>query len=320
KISEAIEVAAKSSAEVFAHGDLKGVVGALAAVGNSLNGDHTYELLAYRTEEWRGKPRTVSRESVVEMDKATKPRTFGNLDPETGRVLITPRGPDPVLYGIRGEDPHTLLKAAGIVRSEEPVERWVIFRTNQGTDSHLRWIESPGEVKPYRAVAFRAVVHGEPRTIAGGHVIFRVLFKGVVFHCAAYEPTGGFRMVARSLIPGDLVEVYGGIRPVDGLLTVNLEKLRIVKLARNVELRNPACPRCSSRMKSMVRGKGFRCKRCGFRNPKARKLELELPRGLKPGLYIPPPRAHRHLTKPLSRYGLEKRCIEYGLIEPWHSP
>ena len=319
-VGYALEVAGRCGVEVFAYGDFRGVVGAMAAVGEELTGDHTYELLTYRVVEYRGKPRMVSEESVAEMDRATRPRTFDNLDPETGRVLITPRGPDPVLYGIRGEDPYTLLEAMKIVKVGEPIERWVIFRSNQGTDSHLRWIDEPGEVKPYRAVAFRAVVYSKPYTIPGGHVIFRVSFKGEVFDCAAYEPTGGFRDIARKLIPGDVVEVYGGVRPLDNGLTVNLEKLRIVELAKKVEYRNPKCPKCLSTMKSMGRGKGFRCRKCGFRDPKARKLEVELPRDVKPGLYIPPPRAHRHLTKPYSRYGQEKKGMNYGFVEPWHMP
>lgn len=319
-LNYALNVAGRCGVEVFAYGDLRGVVGALAAIGEELTGDHTYELLTYRFPDYRGKPRMVSERSVVEMDKATRPKTFNNIDAETGRVLITPRGPDPVLYGIRGEEPYTLLKAMKMVEVGEPIERWVIFRSNQGTDSHLKWIDKPEEVKPYRAVAFRAVVCGKPYTIPGGHVIFKVSFKEGVFDCAAYEPTGGFREVVRKLIPGDVVDVYGGVRPLNNGLTVNLEKLRIVELTRKVVYKNPKCPKCVSTMESMGRGKGFRCRRCGFRDPKACKVEVELPRGIKPGLYIPPPRAHRHLTKPYSRYGQEKSGVKYGFVEPWHMP
>ena len=37
------------------------------------------------------------------MDKQTQPYTFNNVDIAKGRVIITPRGPDPILLGIRGE-------------------------------------------------------------------------------------------------------------------------------------------------------------------------------------------------------------------------
>jgi len=33
---------------------------------------------------------------------------------------------------------------------------------------------------------------------------------------------------------------------------------------------------------------------------------VKAPRDVRPGLYLPPPRSQRHLTKPLRRYGLEK--------------
>jgi len=316
----ALKTASKCGVEVFSSKSLKGVIGALAAIGEELRDDYTYELLTYRTINYRGTPRVVSAESVVLMDKITSPMTFNNLDYETGRILITPRGPDPVLYGIRGEEPTVLLKAMKIVEVHEPIERWVIFRTNQGTDAHLKWVEDPREVKPYRAVAFKAVVCGKPYVIPGGHVIFKVAFKGEVFDCAAYEPTGGFREVVKKLIPGDVVEVYGGVRPLNDVLTINLEKVRVVSLAREVKCLNPKCPRCNSTMKSMGRAKGFKCEKCGFKDSNAHKLEFEIPRSIKPGLYIPPPRAQRHLTKPSSRYGLEKKNARYELIEPWHMP
>ncbi len=74
-------------------------------------------------------------------------------------------------------------------------------------------------------------------------------------------------------------------------------------------------------MESMGWEKGFRCRRCGLRDRRSRKLTVEAERLLKPGLYMPPPRAHRHLTKPLERYGREKRAYEPGdLFEPWHWP
>ena len=104
-------------------------------------------------------------------------------------------------------------------------------------------------------------------------------------------------------------------------LTVNLEKIRVLELARKVVLRNPVCSVCGKRLESMGVDKGFRCKRCGRRFVDAEKVEVEVERGLKVGLYVTSVRSQRHLTKPLSRYGLEKHGepVE-GLIEDWHSP
>jgi tRNA(Ile2)-agmatinylcytidine synthase len=73
----------------------------------------------------------------------------------------------------------------------------------------------------------------------------------------------------------------------------------------------------------MGRNKGYRCKKCGHRDKKAVKITRPIIRGITEELYMPPPRAHRHLTKPLSRYGIEKRPKEpysdttqfWGIVE-----
>ncbi len=72
------------------------------------------------------------------MDKQTQPYTFNNVDLKKSRVIITPRGPDPILFGIRGETAEIVKKAFELVKPLEPIERWVIFRSNQGTDAHLK--------------------------------------------------------------------------------------------------------------------------------------------------------------------------------------
>jgi len=300
----------------------RGLIGALAAVGGLHEGDYTFELIAYRRPENRGKRRRIVRESVVFMDKKTFPQTFNNIDNETGRILITPRGPDPILYGIRGESPESVLKAHGLVKSLEEVERWVIFRTNQGTDSHLTMVGVISEIQPYQPVIARGWVNSSPRTIPGGHVIFSLRDESGEVDCAAYEPTGRFRDIARNLIPGDYIQVFGGVRPPTGSFkkTVNLEKMLVLKPQPKFMVVNPQCPLCSKRMKSMGRGKGFRCEKCGIRFPSSSKVTVSVPRTVKSGLYIPPPRAHRHLTKPFSRYGYEKNggpCQPRGA---WHYP
>ncbi len=298
----------------------RGLVGALAAIGELLTNDHTYELLAYRLPENRGKPRAVDPRSVAEMDETTKPFTFNNYDEETKRVLITPRGPDPVLLGVRGEGPDVVLRAFKMLKLGEPVERWVIFRTNQGTDAHLvrRTVR---ELRPHLPAVVRGRVASVPKMLPGGHVVFRLADGTGEVDCAAYRPSGRLAKVALALWPGDLVEAAGGVKlGPQGQLTLNLEKLRVLELAEKLLPQNPRCPRCGKRMKSMGAGKGFRCPRCGHRDPEARKEWVRVPRDIRPGLYLPPPRSQRHLTKPLRRYGLEK----YGPPGPprgeWHWP
>jgi tRNA(Ile2)-agmatinylcytidine synthase len=62
-------------------------------------------------------------------------------------------------------------------------------------------------------------------------------------------------------------------------------------------------------MESMGRVKGYRCRRCGYRDPRASKISVKLARKIpEGGIYKPPLRNMKHLTKPLSRIGLEKIC------------
>jgi len=166
-------------------------------------------------------------------------------------------------------------------------------------------------------------VASNPRIVPRRHIIFSLKDESGKVDCAAYEPTGALRKVARKLIVGDYVEVYGGVRAPSSAhpLTVNLEKIRVLKLAPKILYQNPACPKCSKRMKSMGKDKGFRCEKCGFKDPNATKVEVRVKRNLKRGLYVTSPRSQRHLTKPLRRYGLEKRRgTAVKLVDKWHFP
>lgn len=300
----------------------RGIIGALAAVGGLQTGDHTYEFLSYRTPEHRGTLRDVDPVSVRRMDEASCGSTFNNIDPETERVLITPGGPDPVLVGVRGEDPESV-REAGLMVTSEPVERWVLFRANQGTDAHLGEPVTIDRLRINAPGVVEGGVSSMPETIRGGHVFFELADSERRVNCAAYEPTGSFRDVVRGLTIGDRVRAFGGVREgkLSDDLTLNLEKMDILDLVPDLHSVNPSCPDCGGGMESMGRGKGFRCRRCGFRGREMEKTEVERERHLETGLHIPPPRAQRHLTKPTVRYGKEKRGSPRGeLIEPWHWP
>src|SRR4030067_2172014 len=129
------------------------------------------------------------------MDRLTQPYTFNNVDLEKRRVIITPRGPDPILLGIRGETPETVKKAFKMVNSLEPVERWVIFRTNQGTDAHLSRASTLNELKPYRSVIARGVVSRNQQVVPVRHVIFSIKDSKSEVDCAAYERTAALAEV-----------------------------------------------------------------------------------------------------------------------------
>jgi tRNA(Ile2)-agmatinylcytidine synthase len=279
----------------------RGIVGALAAIGHPLDRDWTFELVAYRTPENRGRPRRVDPASVARMDRETQPKTFDNLDSTTGEIRITPHTPCPVLYGIRGETPEAVRRAHGLVRALEPVERVVIYKTNQGTDEHLRRAKI-SEIKPLWSVSVRGTVSAPPRVIPGGHVIFSIRDRTGEIDCAAYEPTRQFREVVKRLIRGDRVVTHGGVKKKPGLpLTLNLEKIEILHLAPKLVRRNPRCPGCGKRMKSEGRGKGYSCKRCGSTAPPSSVEISEVERGIGTGKFEVPPRARRHLARPLVR-------------------
>jgi tRNA(Ile2)-agmatinylcytidine synthase len=322
-LKEALQLIKKFEAEAVGFKKARGIIGSLAAIGETLQGDHTYEILAYRIPENYGLKRKVDSASIFEMDKVTAPYTFNNVDPEKGRIIIAPRGPDPILFGIRGETPETVKKAFEIVKPLEPVERWAIFRTNQGTDAHLKRLEKLSQVKPYSPVIARGIVSANPKIIPLRHVVFSIKDETRQVDCAAYEPTGALRKIARKLIVGDYVEIYGGVRKPskNNPLTINLEKIRLLKLAPKTVYQNPICPKCGKRLKSMGKNKGLRCDKCGSRYLNLRKVEVKFKREIRTGLYITSTRSQRHLTKPFRRYGMEKRhTTARKLIEDWHFP
>jgi tRNA(Ile2)-agmatinylcytidine synthase len=168
----------------------RGLIGALGAIGEKLECDHTYELISYREIKNLGKKRDVDKKAIFKMDELTKPFTFNNVDLEKKRVIITPRGPDPILFGIRGESAQIVKKAFLLVKSFEKTERWVIFRSNQGTDAHLKKVEKLSQIQPYKSVVVKGTVSNNPRIIPLRHVIFSIKDKSGEVDCAAYEPTG----------------------------------------------------------------------------------------------------------------------------------
>jgi tRNA(Ile2)-agmatinylcytidine synthase len=284
----------------------RGIIGALAAIGGTLTGDHTYELLTYRTKENRGLPRKVDEGTVKDMDLKYQKNTFNNLDLDKKNILITPRGPDPVLYGIRGETAKDVHMASMMLKTSEPIERWVIFVSNQGTDAHLTFTKKISDLKTNQPGIIQCKVGKKPEIIRGGHVIFSVHDNSGEIDCAAYEPTGDFRKIVKELIPGDLVIAYGGINLTDKGKTLNLEKISVINLVEDVTYINPTCPKCGSRMESMGKEAGYRCKKCGYRDKTIEKERIVKDRKIGNGLYVVPPNAQRHLTKPLKRYGKEK--------------
>src|SRR5437899_4188160 len=172
----------------------------------------------------------------MEMNSKMGDSTFNNLDPDTGRILVAPHGPDPVLFGVRGEDPWSVAEAFKMIRPNEPVERATLFKTNQGTDAHFsrsRWIR---ELQAAQSGNITGEVMTHPVSNLGGHVFFRLSDSSGEVDCAAYEPTGPFRNEALSLFHGDHIKAYGGVGSgPSGGLTFNLEKFKVVDRVEGTE-------------------------------------------------------------------------------------
>lgn len=280
----------------------RGLIGALAACGAMLNlekWDHTFEYLAYRRKENWGTPRFVDKASLFEADWQTYPETWDTVDLTNKLVVCVSHSADPVLFGIRGNNPEAVIRAVSMIRAE-PIERFVVYRTNQGTDMHLLSAAEFTEIRDMHSYKVEGKVSTVPETISGGHVFFSIQdYKGDELNCAAFEPTKNFRDLIRKLMPGDSLILSGSVMS----KTLNIEKMEIKALSPFYVEENPKCPKCGKHMKSAGQGQGFRCKKCG--TSATSKIRSEIKRTLEPGLYEVPPCARRHLAKPLVRENIQ---------------
>lgn len=318
---KAQKIAQESNVKYFTFGNGQGLVGSLAAIGCLLDGDHTFEAIAYRKQENCGKPRIVDESKVVQYSNETYPKTFNNYDFDHRRVLITPHGPDPVFCGIRGEDPETVVSCLSKIGPEEKLDGYMVYRSNQGTNMHLQNELRFDAIKAYTSGFLKCTVVSDPYTMQGGHVLFTVQNSGQIMLAAVYEPTGLVK-VAMQLAREDIIEIGCGVRKATSKhpKALNIEYLSVFGLAPVYDIQNPGCKKCGKRMKSEGKGKGFQCDRCKYKDSAATKNMVPRARTLKEGLYIPTPKAHRHLTKPWQRYGLEKsgfNCLQQKMHRDW---
>ena len=316
-VREAYKLAEKVGARLYGYKNKRGVIGALASIGETLTQDHTYELLAYRKEVNWGKKRNINPETVIQMDKKIKD-VFFNYDYEENTVCIAPHTVCPVLVGIRGERALSVKEALTLIDTGEPVFKYLIFRTNQHTSFHFEKVASISEIVDYSSVIVEGEVVKPPRTIEGGHIFFEIENKGRI-HCAAFEPTKKFRDIVRNLITGDWIRVYGGVKPPESekeVRCLNVERLDILELKTHAYA-NPKCPCCGKSMTSKGRGQGFMCRKC--KTKKQEKDRIEIKRNLSPGVYEPPPSAWRHLYKMTARTG-SNTGENITLIHGWIGP
>ena len=69
KLDDALRLLARFGGEAVGFKRGRGIIDGLAAVGETLEGDHTFEIIAYRTPENRGTLRRLDNASIVEMNE-----------------------------------------------------------------------------------------------------------------------------------------------------------------------------------------------------------------------------------------------------------
>ncbi|MGZ4883824.1 MAG: TiaS agmantine-binding domain-containing protein [Halobacteriota archaeon] len=293
RISDATALIDKHSLDFLSFKKGRGLIGALAAIGAVLSQESTFELIAYRFQGNFGEKRYVNTCSVKFADLTTYPYTWDTVDRKNKQVIFAPHSPDPILYGIRGGDPYQILNAHRNIISE-PFEHLTLFKTNQGTDAHVRNAQIR-DLKEGCSYIVTATITNEPQTAAGGHTFFEVEDDSGTLKCAAFEPTKQFRLTVRKLRLDDAVIIQGSY--IDNCL--HLEKLQIVSLSDLYTKTNPLC--CKKSMKSLGHKQGYRCVKCKTIQRVPYVIKTPERRGVKVGAYEVTPSARRHLAEPLIR-------------------
>ncbi len=304
----------KDNLELFYMGNGQGLIGAISAIGYEFS-DHTFELLSYRKKAHFGKERKLDKKSVITMQRKLKD-IFNSFDSQENRVLITPHGPDPVFYGLRGENPKCVIDASQMIQTSEKLDGYLVFKTNQGTADHLKNKINVSELQPYTSGVVEGLVITKPRMETGGHVFFSLYVDRCCINCAVYKPTK-ITKIAQYLIAGDKIRVGGGIRKSTKKhpRILNVEFIKILKLEKNFKHVNPICKNCNKKMKSKGKNQGFQCIKCSRKSHK-KSIQI-IPRKIKPILYLPSSSAHRHLTRPKQRIGKRNLDTIFDKRIPW---
>ena len=274
----------------------RGIYGAACSIawtGSSSkpNGiSHTWELIGYREKEKWGSKRDISVSSVHEIGHLDGVFSCHDSD---GKVAMVPNSPCPVLWGFRGTEHKTLIDNFDNLGPEKPL-RWILYKTNQATDDHLRTMEIT-DISDGDSVWLEVEVSSKPNVIKGGHRFFKVSdSQGATVKCAAFEPSKTFRHAIDSLEVGDILIICGSFKND----TINLEKIRILELAKRFsKSANPVCD-CGRRTHSSGKGMRYRCKVCGKKYDRPEMVEVTP--DLELGWYGPPASARRHLITPVS--------------------
>jgi tRNA(Ile2)-agmatinylcytidine synthase len=274
----------------------RGVFGAacsLAWSGSSVKANgisHTWELIGYRNQDNWGTKRNIDVSAVQKVSNIKTVFSCTDLD---GKVAMVPNSPCPVLWGFRGTNEDILIQNFEKLGPEIP-SRWLLYKTNQATDDHLRYKEI-SEIEDGDSVSIDVSVNSKSSIIKGGHRFFEVKDKfNQIANCAAFEPTKNFRHIVDKLEIGDSLIICGSVN--NG--TINLEKLSILELVpRFLKPANPLCE-CGQRTHSSGKDSYYRCKSCSKKYDRPEKIEVSSDLELK--WYEPPTSSRRHLSTPIS--------------------
>ena len=254
----------------------QGKIGAAAAVAWDKK-FFTFEAIAWRTLQNTGDSiiRQIDDSILEEIDLMKE--TFMSRDSRTGNSLIAPRGPCPVLFGVRTRDSQSASKAAiSLLNSTDTEENsgFRVFITNQASDDHL-------------GQDMISVVE-EIKVLSRGAVNILCSDKKLM----AFAESGEIKLLAQWLKPGDKIQ-FNGLYSEDN--TIHLERLKIINSEPNKK--RPLCRDCNVTMKSMGKNQSVRCPKC---KSKSDELWIEIKR-LPPFLnwVQAPVNSRRHLSKPL---------------------
>jgi tRNA(Ile2)-agmatinylcytidine synthase len=275
----------------------RSIIGSLAALCFEDTNDYTFELITYRLPKNLTKIRLVDVNQVEYLQSEFEKEIFSCFDNQERRELIAPSGPDPVLYGIRGEKPYFLIKFMNKLRSE-PVESYTIFQTNQATNHHV--LDGNNSLRNYSVFSGVIEIYGEIQEIQGGHVKLKARYNNVLLEIIAFEPTKTLPKVLRESIIGDIYFIHGAVDNKNDMITIKLEKIRIIHLEVKSNITAPICKNCELRTTSAGFLKGYKCNYCNFTTFNYEITYIDRNYYINQQI-LPTKGAQRHLTRPYSR-------------------
>lgn len=294
----------------------RGVIGALASIGFIFgHEDYTFELLAYTKN--KNKDTRYLTELYQFFLKHEDLTTFNNIDIYSRKSIITPHGPDPVLFGLRGNNPlillhlfHRIIKYFGAA-----VDSWIIFKTNQGTDAHHmidnRLSSYSLLYSQYDAIGWKIK---KEKILPSGHHIYKVAIIDQIslstrnFDLSSYRESLKMRDILEKINDKHLFLILGNLRPFykTSETTINLEKNYVIYSRARYNHVKPLCIKCFNHLESTGKDGYFRCRKCRYRMKIREKVKLVMKSTITPTVLHEPPMYQRHLTKPLRRFGREE--------------